>query len=1192
MYLKRVELSGFKSFADKTDFEFVPGITAVVGPNGSGKSNITDAIRWVLGEQSVKSLRGSKMEDVIFAGSDSRKPVNYSEVSLTLNNEDQALDIDYSEVTVTRRLYRSGDSEFFINKQSCRLKDITELFMDTGLGKEAFSIIGQGKIEEILSSKAEERRGIFEEAAGIIKYKARKKESEKKLDETEQNLLRINDLIIELESQLEPLKGQSERAKQYKKIAEQLKELNVKIYVHDIEKAYQEWQQADLLKTDYTRQQVGLSSEMNQTDAVIQQKRWKISQYEKELDDLHQQLIEISEKVEQAEGKKEVIREREKNHESLKTQALHSIDKLFMKKSELQSQFNIETEKLHKIEEKIAQLKEQLEKEESSLEQLLTDHEAQIERYKEEYFECLNEMATLRNELRHMDHSKESTVFRMDKLRAELEQIEQDKEQKGNKKRELEQEIESVKKEINQLTKEYQEHLLAHKDMKNQLEFLQVELRNEQQKLNSLMSKQELLKEMQAEFTGYNQGVKEILKLRETNQLRGIHGAVAELIQVPKEYETAVEVALGSALQHLVVDQENNARKAIQFLKENHYGRATFLPLNVIKPKKIQSFEVQKAKMHNGFVGIASELVEAEQAYTPIVESLLGQVLVTTDLVTANEIARILGYSKRIVTLEGDVVNPGGSMTGGSLQKRQTNLLSRQREIEEMSKNIKKYSESMDQKKLSIEAINKSFQEIEEEIENIRKSGEQKRLKEQDLLGKYQQLDYESQNIEKRSMILVQEIDLLKSEWQQYLEKEQQLNNELEEKGVKEQELKKNIEQTELIRKQDESTKEKANQTITDLKIHLAKSIQEKDGTQALVSRQTSELDEVHLAIEQHQQTLLHLEADLSSQKRNEEEIIQDIEQFRLQKEQLQKTIEEKRLIRSKEVQEIDSEEAGIKEKRKQLKIVEAELHKVEVKLSRLDVELENLLQQLSEEYEMSYEWAKKYYMEKTDDIESAKNKVKKLKQEIQVLGEVNLGAIDEFDRVSERYDFLTTQKRDLVEAKQTLYQVIKEVDEEMKKRFKESFEAIREQFQIVFSKLFGGGRADLILSEPERMLDTGIEIVAQPPGKKLQNLALLSGGEKALTAITLLFAILRVRPVPFCVLDEVEAALDDSNILRFTQYLREFSRHTQFIVVTHRKGTMEGADVLYGVTMQESGVSRLVSVKLEEKEKAMQMVE
>ncbi|OEG00368.1 chromosome segregation protein SMC [Vulcanibacillus modesticaldus] len=1183
MYLKRIELSGFKSFADKTEFEFVPGITAIVGPNGSGKSNITDAIRWVLGEQSAKSLRGSKMEDIIFSGSDSRKPVNYAEVSLTLDNQDRTLDIDYSEVMITRRLYRSGESEYFINKQSCRLKDITELFMDTGLGKEAYSIIGQGKIDEILSSKAEERRGVFEEAAGIVKYKTRKKEAQRKLEDTEKNLVRIFDLISELEGQIAPLEEQAEVAKQYKEYANQLKDLNIKIYVHDIEKSYEEWQTTDRLKQQLSTEQLELSSKVSQVDALIEEKRLTVNQIERELEELHQQLVIISEKVEQAEGKREVLREREKNHETNRVMALEMIDKLLVKKSETTSQLEKEKEKLEQIEVKIDNLSQQLSKEEVSLNKLITDHQSQIEIYKQEFFECLNEMATIRNEIRHVAKTKESISIRIDRLQNELEQVQKELISIADEKDNLEKEIKLIQDEIVNLTDENNQILQEKNDLIKKSESIQSVVRGEQQRLNSLLSRREVLTEMQSDFAGYQHGVKEILKLGQSNRLKGIHGAVAELISVPKKYETAIEIALGGALQYIVVESEEIGRQAIAYLKNNKLGRATFLPLNVIKGKRLNRYDLDAIKDIAGYIGLASELIETNTTYTSIIDYLLGQVIIASDLKVANKIARILGYTRRVVTIEGEIVNPGGSMTGGSLGKKRSNLLGRQREIENLSAQIEEIKSKIAKEHALSREIAEKLTQVEGRIAEIGFQIESNRHKEQELQANYLQLEYEKKRITERSTYLMLEIEQLSSELKDLEIKQQDFSKSLAEKQLKEKELQENIARAESLREKDESIKEEMNKLITDLKIDLARLNQEKDGSLVLIERLSSELNEINSSIEQQHQTLIQLENDLSNQKVDQDDISQIIKNLRIEKDQIQKKIDVKRLVKIKTVQEIESKESGSKELRKKLKIAETELHKAEVKLGRLDTELQNLLRQLADEYEMSYEWARDN-IDKITDINKAKEEVFKLKQLIQGLGEVNLGAIDEYDRVMERYTFLKTQKEDLVEAKQTLYQVIQEVEQEMTKLFKESFEAIREQFQLVFTRLFAGGKADLILTDPENMLETGIEIIAQPPGKKPQNLALLSGGEKALTAITLLFAILRVKPVPFSVLDEVEAALDEANVTRFSQYLREFCENTQFIIVTHRKGTMEGADVLYGVTMQESGVSRLVSVKLEEK--------
>ncbi len=1189
MYLKRVELAGFKSFADKTEFEFVPGITAVVGPNGSGKSNITDAIRWVLGEQSAKSLRGAKMEDIIFAGSDSRKPVNFAEVSLTLNNEDHSLEIEYSEVTITRRLFRSGESEYYINNQACRLRDINELLMDTGLGKEAYSIIGQGKIDEILSSKPEDRRGIFEEAAGIVKFKTRKKEAKKKLEDTEQNLIRISDLISELEVQINPLEKQAVIAKKYREYANKLKELNIQIYVHDIEDSYQDWQETNGHKKELTNKQVELGSEVNQIDATIEKKRWFVNQLEKELEELNKELVTLSEQVEQAEGKKEVLKEREKNQQTNKSQTLQSIDRILSKKADVISQIDNEKDKLKEIDAKINDISEQLTREENALNQLMIDHTSEIEKFKAEYFDCMNDMATLRNEIRHTTSAKESLIYRMDKLKLELTGIEEKKIALADKKHGLENSLNQVASQIEDIMEEFNQNVLAEKDWLNTKEQIQTEINHQRQSLNTLFSRHEVLSEMQSDFSGFHQGVKEILKLRESSKISGIHGAVAELINVPKKFEIAIEIALGSSLQYIVVERESVGRDAIAFLKEKRLGRATFLPLDIVKGKTLNEYDLNKITGVEGYIGPAVQLVNTESKYTSIIASLLGNMIVVTDLKVANKIARILGYSKRIVTLDGDIVNPGGSMTGGSTNKKNIGLLGRQRELEELAEKITLQKHMVSNKQIELQKIEANLQKIKTKLDELRSHGEEKRLKEQELMGNIQQLEYEYKNIEDRFTTLDQEIKQLNLEFKDLVSKEKELTEALSNKQIVEKELQEKITYRESIRKQDESVKQKMAQTITDLKILLARTEQEKDGSIAFIERLTSELTEIVSTIEQHQQVLIELDHDMSTQLKNQESISQAIDELRFKKDKMQKEIEEKRLLRSKRVQEIDTEYSDSKELRKTLKTVESGLHQYEVKLSRLDVELENLLKKLAEEYEMSYEWAKQN-IDVVENIDNAKSEVKELKINIQQLGDVNLGAIEEYDRVSERFKFLSAQKEDLVQAKETLYQVIQEVDEEMSIRFAESFEAIREQFQTVFTMLFGGGRADLILTDVDNILDTGIEIVAQPPGKKLQNLALLSGGEKALTAITLLFAILRVKPVPFCVLDEVEAALDEANVSRFAEYLREFCEQTQFIVVTHRKGTMEGSDVLYGVTMQESGVSRLVSVKLEEKEETIKL--
>ncbi len=1189
MHLKKVELLGFKSFADRTEVEFVPGITAIVGPNGSGKSNITDAVRWVLGEQSAKNLRGGKMEDIIFAGSDSRKAINYSEVSLTLDNEDHSLDLEYAEVTVTRRLYRSGESDYFINNRACRLKDITQLFMDTGLGKEAYSIIGQGKIEEILSSRSEDRRGVFEEAAGIVKYKTRKKESQKKLDETEQNLIRIQDLIFELEGQLDPLEQQAKKAHQYKELAETLKEINIQTYVYDIEKTHLEWREMEETKKNFSNQLVDLQSSVSQIDASIEGKRWNANQLEKELEELNQHLIQISEEVERTEGKREVLRERAKNQSNQMAQTNQEIVKLLEKKQGLIKQIENIQEKIKNIRENIAQLTEELDNEEKNLNDSSNNSKNSIEELKNEYFELLNQMATLRNELRHLQNNKESLLQSIQRETNDSNQLITQKEGLQERKENGLKEFSLVKEEIELVGEKYRQAITTQRQLMIEKEEKTAELQKLQQKLDTLASRQEVLTEMQADFSGFQFGVKEILKYRDRKKIQGIHGAIAEMLTVSKQYEMAIETALGGALQYVIVDDEAVGRKAIQLLKENKLGKATFLPLNVIKGKRIPDYDIQKLQKLDGYIGVAVDLVKAEPTYQNVIEYYLGQVIIVSDLKVANDAAKILGYRNRIVTIEGDIVNPGGSMTGGSNQKKNGGLLSRQREIDELETQLKQIKKELINAQVLYDKVKLNEKSIHDQIEKLKEQGEHLRIKQQKIESLIKQYEYEWKILNDRHVVLEQDIHNRNRELEEISTKEALIQEDVDRKTVLEKELQENIEQLEKARKMDESKRETVSQTITDLKINVARLNQELDGTVQTEERLANELKETEERIDNYQKSYIELEEFIDSQRDDEELLQNQIEEVKLKKALLQKTIDEKRKTRSVIIQEIDTQEAGIKDTRKQLKIVEDGLHQTEVKLNRLDVELNNLLAQLSEEYEVSYEWAKSQ-IQPVEDIQEAKKQVKQLKTSIQALGEVNIGAIEEFERVSERYHFLSTQKNDLVSAKASLYQVIHEIEEEMAKRFLLSFEAIKEQFQIVFVKLFGGGRADLVLSDPDNLLETGIEIIAQPPGKKLQNLALLSGGEKALTAITLLFAILRVKPVPFCILDEVEAALDEANVTRFAEYLKEFSENTQFIVVTHRKGTMEGSNVLYGVTMQESGVSRLVSVKLSEKEKVAQL--
>ncbi|WP_127585759.1 chromosome segregation protein SMC [Paenibacillus koleovorans] len=1184
MYLKRLELAGFKSFADKTELEFVQGITAVVGPNGSGKSNISDSIRWVLGEQSARSLRGGKMEDIIFAGSDSRKAVNYGEVSLTLDNSDEALSLDFHEVTVTRRIHRSGDSEYFINKQACRLRDITELFMDTGIGKEAYSIIGQGRIEEILSTRSEDRRGIFEEASGIVKYKSRKKEAEKKLAETEHNLLRIHDLVSELEDQLDPLKDQSEKAVQYKQLKEKLKVGEVSLYVHQIETIHKTWSEESAKLKELHNRELELNAVVSLHDAQLEKDRLAIRKLEDEIEQLHETILRLSEEYEKCEGQGEVLKERNSNLTRNRYQLDQTTRQQRARMDEKRTENAGYREKTSRLQQEIAALTETLVAEEDRLLGVAGGvSSAEEERLKAELLETLNRMAQYRNEIRYSDQHVESLERRLERMGEDEAKWATQSQELGAKRQSMEAEADQLAGRLDAGRNRYIALSQEQKAKQDLLAELTGTVRKWEQKIDALTSRRDTMREMQNDYDGFAHGVREVLKAKNRHDgLRGIHGAIAELVHVPAEVEIAIETALGGALQNIVVENEALGREAISFLKRRQLGRATFLPLDVIRGRSVPDHERGGLSQLNGYIGIAADLIRYDDLYRNIVGSLLGNVIVSKNLEDANRIAARCQYRYRVVTLEGDVVNPGGSMTGGSLQKKTTSLLSRQRQIEELEQEVKTSEAQLADLRGKYERLRRELDTGSKELETLREESERLRIEEQRVRSGLQALQGELKNAEDHLALYSQDLGSLAGEKADFSKKREQSVVALVEAEAQEVSLQQAIREAELSRKTKESAKEELQTQLTTLKVKIASSTQEKQSLDEQLERFEEDLANLQRECVTNERMLAQLDEDI---RMNEQQTVLQIEQLndlRLKKNQSTDAIEFKRAERTSGLQHLEREENKTREQRTLLKQVEDQIRQTDIRVNRLDVELESLLKKLAEDYEMSFELAKERYPV-PEDIIGMQNEVRELKRRIASLGDVNLGAIEEYQRVKERYDFLFGQKQDLIEAKTTLYQVIREMNEEMSKRFRATFEAIRAQFVVVFAKLFGGGRADLILSDPTQLLDTGIEIVAQPPGKKLQNLQLLSGGERALTAMALLFAILRVKPVPFCVLDEVEAALDEANVTRFADYLREFAAETQFIVVTHRKGTMEAADVLYGVTMEEGGVSKLVSVRLEE---------
>ncbi|WP_066068562.1 chromosome segregation protein SMC [Neobacillus soli] len=1181
MYLKRLDILGFKSFADRIGVDFVPGVTAVVGPNGSGKSNITDAIRWVLGEQSAKSLRGSKMEDIIFGGSDSRRPLNIAEVTLTLDNQNHGLSLDYNEVSVTRRVSRSGDSEFLINNQPCRLKDIIDLFMDSGLGREAFSIISQGKVEEILNSKAEDRRTIFEEAAGVLKYKNRKKKAEVKLFETQDNLNRVNDILHELESQVEPLKMQASMAKDFLEKKEELEKFEVALTVYEIEDQHRKWEHLSKQLEEHQQEELKLSSSLQVKEAKIVEIRDQISALDESITDLQNVLLHASEELEKLEGRKEVLKERKKNAAQNKEQLTTNICELTERVNQFKNNRSKLAETVGILEQQVKQLQAQLKEKQGKLQLYSENIEEKIDLLKSEYIELLNDQAGAKNELKYIEQQLEQQERKSARLDVENDKFIQDRQIAESKKGKILSALDQIQQKLADQTAAFRDKQRKLETTKNNYQKQEKTLYQAYQILAQAKSRKEMLEEMEEDYSGFFQGVKEILKAR-GKKLEGIEGAVAELVTVPKEYETALETAFGGALQHIVVDTEQNARAGIRYLKQNAFGRATFLPLSVVKGRSLSSAQLSSIQLHPSLVGTAVSLVKFEQRYAEVMNNLLGNVVITKDLKGANELAKILQYRCRLVTLDGDIVNPGGSMTGGAVKQKTTSLLTRKGELEDLTAKLVVMEEKTIELERLVKTLKEDVQNSEIQLEGIRKDGEELRLNEQSLKGDLLHAEIEEKNINDRLAIYDLEKKQFFDEQTTLLKRKTERSEAMETCQVMILALDNQIVTLTEQKTNDSTSKEMLINEMNDLKVAFAAKNEQYLNAKERYTLVKKDFEESEQKLALYTDDLNLLTSEMTNSSSGEEQLEAAAKRKQQDKEATLQLITARRQERLTLQGSLEDSELEAKELKRLHRGMIIVLKDEEVKINRMDVELENRLTHLREEYLLSFEGAKEQYP-LTIPIEEARKKVKLIKLAIEELGNVNVGAIEEYERVSERYLFLNEQKNDLQEAKDTLYQVIDEMDAVMKKRFEQTFNGIREHFEPVFQALFGGGRADLVLTAPEDLLTTGVEIVAQPPGKKLQNLGLLSGGERALTAIALLFSILKVRPVPFCILDEVEAALDEANVYRFSQYLKRYSKETQFIVITHRKGTMEEADVLYGVTMQESGVSKLVSVRLED---------
>ena len=1181
MYLKRLELQGFKSFADKTVLELMPGLTTVIGPNGSGKSNISDAIRWVLGEQSMKSLRGTKSEDIIFAGTQNRKSLGFAEASLVFDNSDEKLPIEYSEVTVTRKIYRSGESGYYINKTPCRLKDILELFMDTGIGKDGYSIIGQGKIDDILSNKSEDRRHIFEEAAGIVKYRARKEESEKKLEHTKLNLLRVDDIVTEIEGSIGPLKEQSEKAKKYLDYRENLKNIEVGLFLHNIEENKNNLSKIEedekILKENYEDELTKQNKFQIQKDDL----KSDIDNITNQIEEMQKLGFESTNKIEKINSDIKVNEERISNNEINYKRFEEDINETKNKIEELKEEQKTKENKKENLYKNKEKFEAELKEKQAELEKIsskLSEKEIEIEEKKKKVeanvdlkYENQNVISTqnatfeeVEKREKTLKNEVQTTISELDSSRitkGEIEKEFSEIESKRNKAQEKLNNINEKRAESTQKIKEYEDEI-------NKISY----------NIRMKDSRLKFLQETEKEKEGYTKSVKNLLLDCDKNKelSKGVCGVLANIVSTEKEYETAIEMCLGGSLQNIVTETESEAKKLVEHLRKNNMGRASFLPITSVKGRKIDKYD---SKHINGIIGVASDLVKYDKKYEGIILSLLGRTIIVDNMDNGVELAKKNRYSFRIVTLKGDVINPSGSITGGSVMQKTVNILGRSREIESIQKEIN--------------VLNKKLENIQKEKEDYLSDIE-------DVLEEASSLEQNMQEVdityatEKQKMVSIEEnverlenrLARLKQEQESIINKKQELNSikeeakeQIEKLSKENEELNKVIEEFANLNKDNQKYIDDLNFDITNLKI----SVSSFEESEMSIKEMTERIEE---DIKNNEESIRNKQEQLSNIKNDNEQLINNINELKNKITQIKEDVENSgnkveklKEERIKSNEKLEKTEKEIESLFKTIEGLKEQLVKIDVKKTKTAQDIEDIINKMWEEYELTPNSCENY--EKPANVAQTQKRVKEIREEIKKLGSINVDSIEEYKQLKERYDFMCEQRLDLEDAIAKLKKIINEMTQVMKEQFSEKFKIINKNFNEVFKELFGGGKAELILTDEQNILECGIEIQAQPTGKKLQNMSLLSGGERALTAIALLFAILKINPSPFCVLDEIEAALDDVNVFRYADYLKKFTKETQFLVITHRKGTMEAADTVYGVTMEENGISKLLSMKL-----------
>ncbi|MBS7576288.1 MULTISPECIES: chromosome segregation protein SMC [unclassified Enterococcus] len=1179
MYLKKIEINGFKSFANQTQIDLEMGVTGIVGPNGSGKSNITESLRWVLGEQSAKSLRGAKMPDIIFAGSGTRKPLGMAEVTLTLENSDRYLAIDHDEIVITRRLFKTGDSEFLINQKKVRLKDIQGLFMDTGLGRDSFSIISQGKVEAIFNSKPEERRGIFEEAAGVLKYKVRKKEAAQKILETNENIDRLADIIYELNQQLAPLKVQSEKAQRYLTLFEQFKTKDIQLNIQLIHQYKSSLEHKRELVNELNAELLALSTQFEQNDQHFLELKQSRRQLETVIEENQNQLLITSQLISELENQIQLT-EASKNFnlQNLSEKEDQRAEKMAEKAQlELELGASLESEKIFKAQ--LERIKSDLTQIEAEMTQFAQTPEAILKTLRADYLKTVQEEAELGNQ-RSLLEQKLTTAEKEQGVQAEkMQALSQNQNSIELESKALVHEIAAQNQLLQASIKSYQSAEKSLSDEKVHFSEIQTAYFKKLDEKRITQSKLESLKSIQDNHSNYYRGVKELLNRKST--IDGLIGTVADLIDFDSKIELAVEVAIGGVAQQLVVNDEKVAAKCIQFLKDNKLGRATFLPLTTIKPRSLNPATQAQLEKVEGFIGILSEMIHYDAKLSPVFANLVGTTVLAKDFKTANQLAKIARFQVRIVTLTGELIAPGGSMSGGSRNK-QTNFFTKN-EIAGLSQKVKENESQIAAFELDLKAIQTKIEQMTAKLEAKRNQGEKARLKQSELQFQAAQLQTQLEHLANERLILngaIEAIDLTNIE-----AKIQGISESINLISTKKEAIDKEVTaisaSQEAVAQKRQAIEQRFHQAKSDLQVTEIKLNQ---ATQ-LIETNRKKIADVEQAIDQFdslKRSLEHSELEKTSS-------IQDLSG------ELSVATEKREELETKQIQlkfqredfEAQQDELSqvINQVRQAIQKQETAKTKLELEIKQIQSKLNEQLVYLAEEYQLNNQQLERMTIDDQTDFAELKQSVSQLRQQIKGLGPVNLEAIEQFETINQRYEFLTQQREDLERAKALLETTINEMDGEVKARFLSTFEAIRLAFKQTFPQMFNGGVAELILTNPEDLLNTGIEIEVEPPGKKIQSLNLMSGGEKALTALALLFAIIKVRTIPFVVLDEVEAALDEANVARFGNYLQTFENKNQFIVVTHRKGTMEACDVLYGVTMHESGVSKLVSVKLKKAE-------